>query len=277
MAKYSGFLTTFVRERILNKLDYVAYGTRDLLEIGQIDTMWLDGSLSTEEAAVRDNILSLVSQFQKTLSVIRAVDVARHATNVPSRSISYTVEVPVCKLLLSSSLLPENPNHSAITIGELLPCRLEIKHEGKWMTESVQQFNVECEVQVDVRFWMLAGKRRRTLTIAPNNPSSLSVALVPLQTGLLPLPTVTINVLENSAQTSNFVRTHCSTISRQIRVLPRARSGHIFLDDVAVPTAEMQTSPGQSLQVGIGVPQWFGRKSSLPPKSPPSRRMPGLV
>ncbi|TPX32716.1 hypothetical protein SmJEL517_g04249 [Synchytrium microbalum] len=232
-AQYIGFLTQYLRDRVLHRLDYASYAILDSMPFVEYDKAGLAMSLSSEDADVREKLLDLVDDFQESH---RTIDMAavRDSVKMLPKTIIYNVYLPSSQILLTADL-GLCGSQTNFVIGDIIPCKLTIS-ESRWPAgTSLQAIEVVCEAVVQNDLWMFSGKKRRILTLEQGKGFTSMISLIPLKNGMLPLPTFQISPFRVNGEPVNYDTPPIAQIhffgARQVSVIPPSSSQQIFVSD----------------------------------------------
>ncbi|TPX47396.1 hypothetical protein SeMB42_g03332 [Synchytrium endobioticum] len=249
--QYVGFLCQYLRDRVIGKLDFTNYAIMGSMDFVEHDKASLALLLSSEDSEVRDRLLGLMQNFQEAHKKID-VDLIRQTVKVLPKTIVYNVYLPIYPILVLAELKLATSARRDFVVGDVIPCILTTE-EVRWLVSEVSSLEVLCEALIQSDLWMFSGTRRHALCLKKGEPQHVSVSLIPLKTGKLPLPTFQISLMRVNDNTAsdgpkpnsqgNSLIAHILFLgARQVSVVPQSSSAQMFVSDDV--TGLMQSGGG---------------------------------
>ncbi|TPX68861.1 hypothetical protein SpCBS45565_g02843 [Spizellomyces sp. 'palustris'] len=191
MAKYSACLAHFIRESIVPNIDYLCYAVKKTVSLPPVDLPALEAILNSQPAQIMKDIGDFMKDFSKKFSVISAAD-AQQAKGLTIKTLVYHTESPLCKVLLTAkvSVCKTAAAAEGVAVSKPLPCCLRIT-SAQWQDAS-SEIPMSYEIAVDHTSWMFSGKRKQAFTLKAEGSAEFPFTLIPVKTGRLLMPQVTI-------------------------------------------------------------------------------------
>ncbi|KAG0228740.1 hypothetical protein BGW41_003351 [Actinomortierella wolfii] len=237
LLQHGTFVTQHLKSHLLKNVDYMAYGMSDELELPPLDVAYCESIFAYHDAKVRESLISILKDI---FSASRKLDYDQIlAINGPLQpyKVSFPIHLPTSQVLTTVELRVREP--SEITVGTPTMFDLTIKHSDYWSpsvskdaapgagggaTKELSEFFYD--IQIDYENWLLCGHKKRMFTAKAGESTTHSVSLIPLKTGPLHLPRITVS----SAHPNVFNQTAYLNEAEQILIKPRTRTSTFFID-----------------------------------------------
>lgn len=227
-----------ITDRALPHIDYVQYGIMDSFDLPDIEALHIRESLASYDVSIRTLLQSSLEEFVHQNAVVDVDDLL--SFNQISRTIYIPVELPSV-MILSTIELQLDQSHE-IKIGNPVSSTLTIRHSAKWWKDANsndREIEFYFDVHVDFETWLLSGSKRRLFKSRTSEEHTFELMLVPLRTGHLPLPPITVSVVEQESSTITC-ETDFVNGAETVLILPKSATSTFFID------ANPHQSPQQS-------------------------------
>ncbi|KAI8912338.1 hypothetical protein DFJ77DRAFT_467973 [Powellomyces hirtus] len=200
MTQYSGCLMHYICDMLVPNIDILQYALKDIISLPPLDLPGLHAMLRSERPETINRIEEFLTVFHERLRTSSGGRVRQSQMRSP-RMITYQVEVPIAKILLGAEIRPAQSDAVAgyVLLGEPIQCHLTITPQ-RW-DDSSEQVTCLYEIITDSNCWMLSGKKKRKAVLVDKEAALFAFTVIPVRTGYIPLPPVTVEGLQAKAAT----------------------------------------------------------------------------
>ncbi|KIV99909.1 uncharacterized protein PV09_08436 [Verruconis gallopava] len=240
-----GFLTQFVRNAIIQPLRHL---DGELLEeaalLGEIclpepSHMGWNEVVECLEPGLRHELGQFLRQWHEDNRLI-ALDTSASA-NAQHRVQNISINVPLPDLHVLHTAKLSLPGKSVVTHGSVIPVIVTVTYTRRWWNPSSvspstdaadhsSEFLLEIDAPPDV--WLLGGQRRARYSASEGQETRFELMLVPLKTGKLLLPEVTIRP-SAGAMEDNRCETDYRSLGETVHVVANASDVTIGLNETS--------------------------------------------
>ncbi|KAG0366908.1 hypothetical protein BC939DRAFT_466538 [Gamsiella multidivaricata] len=224
--QHGSFLTMHLKSHLLKGIDYMAYGMSDSLELPPLDVASCETILAYHDPKTRETLIGILKDmFSDNKKLEYDQIMALSASNQPLQ-ISFPVPLPTSQVLTTVEIIVDNPQE--LTIGTPATFKVQVKNSEYWNPnkDREQSYNFYYDIMVDYENWLLCGHKKRLFSAEPGATTTHAVSLVPLKTGPLHVPKITI------ASASGSVHNQTSYVNEaeQVLIKPKTTTSTFFID-----------------------------------------------
>ncbi|KAG0265540.1 hypothetical protein BG011_004568 [Mortierella polycephala] len=226
LEQHVSFVNMHMKNHLLKSVDYMAYGMSDDLELPPLDVPSCEAILTYHDPKTRETLIDILKNI---FSVNKHLDydhiMALSSSNQPLQ-ISFPIPLPTSQLLTTAEIIVDDAQE--LTVGTPATFKLSVKHSAYWnpAKDQEQTYDFYYDIMVDYENWLLSGHKKRLFTAKPGENTTHPVSLVPLKTGPLHVPKVTIT----SASGSVYNQTSYVNEAEQVLIKPRTTTSTFFID-----------------------------------------------
>ncbi|KAG0212329.1 hypothetical protein BGX33_003699 [Mortierella sp. NVP41] len=226
LGQHAAFVTSHLKSHLLRGVDYMGYGMSDELELPPLDMPTCDAIFAYHDPKVRETLIGILKDLfshNKQLDYDQIMELG--SSNQPLQ-VSFPIAIPTSQLLTSVEIVVDNAQE--LTVGTPATFQVMVKHSAYWSAEKDQDktYDFYYDITVDYENWLLCGHKKRLFTAKPGANTSHAVSLVPLKTGPLHVPKISII----SASGSVHNQTAYINEAEQVLVKPRTTTSTFFID-----------------------------------------------
>ncbi|KAF9906523.1 hypothetical protein EC991_000530 [Linnemannia zychae] len=224
--QHAAFVTSHLKSHLLRGVDYMAYGMSDELELPPLDMATCDAIFAYHDPKVRETLIDILKDLfshNKQLDYDQIMELG--SFNHPLQ-VSFPITVPTSQMLTSVEIVVDNAQD--LIVGTPATFQVVVKHSAYWSAEKAEDktYDFYYDITVDYENWLLCGHKKRLFTAKPGEKTSHSVSLVPLKTGPLHVPKISII----SASGSVHNQTAYINEAEQVLIKPRTTTSTFFID-----------------------------------------------
>ncbi|KAG0243649.1 hypothetical protein BGX31_010433 [Mortierella sp. GBA43] len=226
LEQHALFLTMHLKNHLLKSVDYMAYGMSDELELPPLDVASCESVLAYHDPKTRETLIGVLKElFTANKRMECDQIIALNATSQPLQ-ISFPIGLPTSQVLTTVEVVPDNPQE--LTVGTPATFKLLIKNSEYWNLNSDegQVYDFHYDIVIDYENWLLCGHKKRLFTAKPGTTTTHTVSLIPLKTGPLHVPKITIA----GASGSVHIQTSYVNEAEQVLIKPRTTTSTFFVD-----------------------------------------------
>ncbi|KAF9364317.1 hypothetical protein BGX34_001903 [Mortierella sp. NVP85] len=226
LEQHALFLNMHLKSHLLKGVDYMAYGISDELELPPLDVASCESILTYHDPKTRETLIGVLKElFSKNKQLECDQIIALNASSQPLQ-ISFPIPLPTSQLLTTVEIIPDNPQE--LTVGTPATFKLLVKNSEYWNLHSDQEqaYDFHYDIVVDYENWLLCGHKKRLFSAKPGSTTTHAVSLIPLKTGPLHVPKITIT----SASGSVHNQTSYLNEAEQVLIKPRTTTSTFFID-----------------------------------------------
>ncbi|KAF9178014.1 hypothetical protein BGZ51_008181 [Haplosporangium sp. Z 767] len=230
LEQHVSFVNMHMKSHLLKSVDYMAYGMSDDLELPPLDVPSCEAILAYHDPKTRETLIGILNNI---FSVNKHLDydhiMALSSSNQPLQ-ISFPIPLPTSQVLTTVEIIVDDAQE--LTVGTPATFKLLVKHSAYWnpIKDQEQTYDFYYDILVDYENWLLSGHKKRLFTAKPGENTTHLVSLVPLKTGPLHVPKITIT----SASGSVYNQTSYVNEAEQVLIKPRTTTSTFFIDQQRV-------------------------------------------
>ncbi|KAF9146695.1 hypothetical protein BGX30_010757 [Mortierella sp. GBA39] len=224
--QHATFVTSHLKSHLLRGVDYMAYGMSDELELPPLDMPICEAIFAYHDPKVRETLIDILKDLfshNKQLDYDQIMELG--SFNHPLQ-VSFPITIPTSQTLTTVEIVVDNAQD--LTVGTPATFHVRVKHSAYWNVEKDDDKTCDFyyDITVDYENWLLCGHKKRLFTAKPGVSTSHAVSLVPLKTGPLHVPKISII----SASGSVHNQTAYINEAEQVLVKPRTTTSTFFID-----------------------------------------------
>ncbi|KAK3812068.1 MAG: hypothetical protein J3Q66DRAFT_51577 [Benniella sp.] len=225
LEQHALFLNMHLKSHLLKGVDYMAYGISDELELPPLDVASCESILTHHDPKTRETLIGVLKELFSNKQLECDQIIALNASSQPLQ-ISFPIPLPTSQLLTTVEIIPDNPQE--LTVGTPATFKLLVKNSEYWNLHSDQEqaYDFHYDIVVDYENWLLCGHKKRLFSAKPGSTTTHAVSLIPLKTGPLHVPKITIT----SASGSVHNQTSYLNEAEQVLIKPRTTTSTFFID-----------------------------------------------
>ncbi|OAQ29544.1 hypothetical protein K457DRAFT_125745 [Linnemannia elongata AG-77] len=224
--QHAAFVTSHLKSHLLRGVDYMAYGMSDELELPPLDMAICDAIFAYHDPKVRETLIDILKELfshNKQLDYDQIMELG--SFNHPLQ-VSFPITIPTSQTLTTVEIVVDSAQE--LTVGTPATFHVQVKHSAYWNVDKDDDKTCDFyyDITVDYENWLLCGHKKRLFTAKPGVSTSHAVSLVPLKTGPLHVPKISII----SASGSVHNQTVYINEAEQVLVKPRTTTSTFFID-----------------------------------------------
>ncbi|KAF9585067.1 hypothetical protein BGW38_004020 [Lunasporangiospora selenospora] len=226
LEQHTLFVTSHLKKHLLRNVDYMAYGMSDVLELPPLDVSSCEAYFAYHDAKTREILIGILKTvFEENKRMEYDQIIAIYSTERPLQ-ISFPISLPTSQMLTTVEVVVSGDQE--LIVGTPTTFKVLVKHSAFWEANSdkEQSHDFYYDILVDYENWLLCGHKKRLFTAKIGVTSEHLVSLVPLKTGPLHVPKITIM----SASSNLYNQTAYVNEAEQVLVKPRTRTSTFFID-----------------------------------------------
>ncbi|KAG0027108.1 hypothetical protein BGZ82_009144 [Podila clonocystis] len=224
--QHSSFVSSHLKSHLLRDVDYMAYGMSDELELPQLDVTSCETIFAYHDVKIRETLIGILKDLfsaNKRLDydqILALVD-----PNIPVQ-VSFPITLPTSQMLTTVEIVVDDAQ--SLTVGTPTTFQVVVKHSSYWSPSKDHEKPCDFyyDILVDYENWLLCGHKKRLFTAKPGVSTTHAVSLVPLKTGPLHVPKISIT----SANSSVYNQTSFVNEAEQVLIKPRTTTSTFFID-----------------------------------------------
>ncbi|KAG0299826.1 hypothetical protein BGZ98_009724 [Dissophora globulifera] len=226
LEQHNAFLTSHLKSHLLKGVDYMVYGMSDELELPPLDVASCETLLVYHDPKVREILIGILKEIflmNKTIEYDRIMALSK--SNEPLQ-ISFPIPLPTSQMLTTVEIIVDSPNE--LTVGTPATFQLLVKNSAYWSPseDKEQVYDLYYDILVDYENWLLCGHKKRLFSTKPGVTTTHAVSLVPLKTGPLHVPKISIV----SASSGVYNQTAYVNEAEQVLIKPRTTTSTFVID-----------------------------------------------
>ncbi|KAF8934989.1 hypothetical protein BGZ58_005309 [Dissophora ornata] len=226
LEQHASFVTMHMKSHLLKGIDYMSYGMSDELELPPLDIASCEAILAHHDPKTRETLIGILKDlFSDNKQLEYDQIMALTSSNQPFQ-ISFPIPLPTSQMLTTVEIIVDNSQD--LIVGTPTTFKVLVKNSAYWNPnkDKEQDFDFYYDIVVDYENWLLCGHKKRLFSTKPGATTTHSVALVPLKTGPLHVPKISVT----SASGSVYNQTSYVNEAEQVLVKPRTTTSTFFID-----------------------------------------------
>jgi hypothetical protein len=226
LEKHANFVNEHIRDNLLAMFDINAFAITGQLTLTKSQMQSFEAALVHENNKTRLAIMTCLDDLFKKQPIIRLADLTFDRDAAYRKGFQGVLQFPDSEL---TTLVEFNPiDTRSVVIEQQIAFKLYLYQICSGELESSTLSELFVELLDDRENWLICGKKRMRVVLTPKERLEFKVSLVPLKTGTLPLPRVSVTYLSSTVPNASVRVKRVETAV----VLPKTRGASFFLDRV---------------------------------------------
>ncbi|KAG0203033.1 hypothetical protein BGX28_004559 [Mortierella sp. GBA30] len=226
LEQHASFVISHLKSHLLKGVDYMSYGMSDELELPPLDIASCETIFSYHDQKTREILINIVKDLFSDNKQLDYDQIMALTNSSEPLQIAFPIRLPTTQVLTTLEIVVDSSQD--LTVGTPATFQLLVKHSAYWSTstDKDQANDFYYDILVDYENWLLSGHKKRLFTAKPGETTTHSVSLVPLKTGPLHVPKISII----SASSSVCNQMAYVNEAEQVLVKPRTTTSTFFID-----------------------------------------------
>ncbi|KAF9291883.1 hypothetical protein BGZ68_001437 [Mortierella alpina] len=226
LEQHASFTILHLKNHLLKGVDYMAYGMSDELELPPLDVPSCETIFAYHDPKIREILIGVLKELFSDNKQLEYEQIMALTSSSRPLQISFPIRLPTSQVLTTLEITVDGSQE--LTVGTPATFQLVVKHSAYWSSDrdKGQSSDFYYDILVDYENWLLSGHKKRLFSAQPGETTTHFVSLVPLKTGPLHVPK--ISIISASSNVSNQMA--YVNEAEQVLVKPRTTTSTFFID-----------------------------------------------